>query len=314
MKTTPPVPPSWRSDLTKLDRALENSQPLRTQRLRGHGDSVVVIASPPPRTHLVISVSAARDQPPSGRGLAGVTVAVRAAPIVAAQELDEDDSATCVFDRPHLLPSPSEAVDTVADASCVVTNVSGHTPPVDLPVSGTRPYGQSPEPAWAQDTQRCVAQSASPSERPRTAGLFALSAFCLVASAIALYTGIPAAEDVPTVVLRGGAVGVQPAAVAPAVEPSLVVRPASAVEPLEGAPARPSARIEVNELTLEVTATPWMEVLLDGRSLGHTPRLGVKLTPGTHEITLVNRDLELRTETVVSAEVGASELQDIAFE
>ena len=57
-----------------------------------------------------------------------------------------------------------------------------------------------------------------------------------------------------------------------------------------------------------------MEVRVDGKSLGNTPRLQVKLSAGSHEITLLNRDLELETRTVVSAEHGSSETQEIAFE
>jgi hypothetical protein len=320
MTTTPPVPEKTsraRSDartLARLDRALENSQPLRTQRLRGPGESVVVIANAPPQTHLVISVSAAWGQSPSAQGLAGMTVAVRAVPILHP-DIDED-GATCVFDRPHVLPAATAPLATPAG---VIAEPSGHLPPIDLPAPPSlRPIGGA-EPAWAQDTLRCVAQTVARHERTPTAGWFALSAVCLMASAVALYTGVPTAENAAArLVVRSGdgAVDVAPSAALAAapVPPKLATSRPVAVLPRAVERTTPSARLELHELTLDVTATPWMEVLVDGRSLGQTPRLKVPLAPGQHEITLVNRDLDLSTSTVVSAERGSSELQDIAFE
>jgi serine/threonine-protein kinase len=76
----------------------------------------------------------------------------------------------------------------------------------------------------------------------------------------------------------------------------------------------PSARIELHELALEVTSTPWMEVLIDGRSVGNTPRRGLQLTPGEHDVELLNRDLGLETHAYVHAERGSVETQEIAFE
>jgi hypothetical protein len=335
MTTTPPVPPSWPSKpdrtsrergdartLARLDRALENSQPLRTQRIRGQGgESVVVIASPPPRTHLVISVSAAHHATPTAQGLSGMTVAVRAVPIVQP-DVDED-GATCVFDRQHLLPAATGAVGT--PAGVVLDQPSGEVPPIDLPAapSSLRPIG-GPEPAWAQDTLRCVAQQAGPAERTPTASWFALSAFCLVASAIALFTGLPSAENPApaSLVVRASeavlhdaeraALAAQPVAPPPVAKLALS-KPVASL-PRAAQRATPNARLELHELTLDVTATPWMEVLIDGRSLGQTPRMHVELAPGAHEIMLVNRDLDLQTRTMVRAERGSSETQEIAFE
>jgi hypothetical protein len=304
--------------LARLGRALENSQALRTQRLRGPGESVVVIASAPPRTHLVISVSAAQGQAPTAQGLAGMTVAVRAVPILQ-QDVDED-GATCVFDRQHVLPAATEPIGTPAG---VFAEPGGQLPPIDLPAAPSLRTIGGAEPAWAQDTLRCVAQTVAKHERTPTAGWFGLSAACLLASAVALYTGMPAAEDAPSrLVVRGGDGSVAAeSSVAPAAQPiktparaKLATSRPVASPPRAAARATPSARLELHELTLDVTATPWMEVLVDGRSLGHTPRLNVELSPGAHEITLVNRDLDLSTRTVVSAERGSSETQDIAFE
>lgn len=59
------------------------------------------------------------------------------------------------------------------------------------------------------------------------------------------------------------------------------------------------------EGTLELTTSPWAEVLLDGRFIGYTPKVGtLKLPAGPHEILLRN---PLCTDTSIRVEVRAGE-------
>jgi hypothetical protein len=58
--------------------------------------------------------------------------------------------------------------------------------------------------------------------------------------------------------------------------------------------------------TLNVNATPWAEVWLDGRRIGETPLANVKTTAGSHEVVLRHPSLgEVRRTIVVSADEPA---------
>ena len=112
-------------------------------------------------------------------------------------------------------------------------------------------------------------------------------------------------KPVREVVITGAALG--------EAQPLPVSRPET-LKPRQEDDSRPSARIELRELGLNVTSTPWMEVLIDGRSVGNTPQLHLQLTPGKHDVELLNRDLGLETHAYVYAERGSEETQEIAFE
>jgi hypothetical protein len=40
--------------------------------------------------------------------------------------------------------------------------------------------------------------------------------------------------------------------------------------------------------TLRINSLPWAQVFIDGRMVGYTPQRGIKLTPGEHDVRLVN--------------------------
>jgi hypothetical protein len=68
-------------------------------------------------------------------------------------------------------------------------------------------------------------------------------------------------------------------------------RPAVAFEP-EPVKHRPK------KAKLSVNAIPWANLFVDGRAMGHTPRLGIALEAGKHHLKLVTRAGETRTRTV----------------
>jgi eukaryotic-like serine/threonine-protein kinase len=58
--------------------------------------------------------------------------------------------------------------------------------------------------------------------------------------------------------------------------------------------------------TLNLDTTPWSLVTMNGRTLGQTPLMGVKLPAGTHLLTLRNPDLGIETQYSVTIEAGQS--------
>lgn len=46
--------------------------------------------------------------------------------------------------------------------------------------------------------------------------------------------------------------------------------------------------------TLRINTTPWTQVYVDGQLVGNTPQMGIQLKAGTHRVTLVNNDFEIR--------------------
>jgi hypothetical protein len=97
------------------------------------------------------------------------------------------------------------------------------------------------------------------------------------------------AEDVP--------VSVSALPVLPSEEPAA---PPPARRPL--APARASA-------TLSFNSVPLSSVVLDGRPLGRTPRLGVRVTPGAHSVVFIQKE---RGRVSRSVFVGAGSAQTVA--
>lgn len=50
--------------------------------------------------------------------------------------------------------------------------------------------------------------------------------------------------------------------------------------------------------TLNMHSVPVSEVVLDGKPLGSTPKMGVPVAPGSHSITFVHPDLGRQTATL----------------
>lgn len=59
--------------------------------------------------------------------------------------------------------------------------------------------------------------------------------------------------------------------------------------------------------TLRINTRPWSQVYVDGRLIGNTPQMNVSLSPGRHNVTLVNPDFNIRQSisvTIVSGQVN----------
>jgi hypothetical protein len=63
--------------------------------------------------------------------------------------------------------------------------------------------------------------------------------------------------------------------------------------------------------TLNITSSPSAMVILDGRPIGKTPRMGVKVSPGAHSIVFVSDKGRKRATTKVAA--GASKTVNVRF-
>ncbi|MGB0678524.1 MAG: PEGA domain-containing protein, partial [Polyangiales bacterium] len=67
-------------------------------------------------------------------------------------------------------------------------------------------------------------------------------------------------------------------------------------------PAVPTAA--VGTATLRINSQPWSQVFVDGKQVGNTPQLDLKVSPGPHQIRLVNPDFNLEKTIVVQAKAG----------
>jgi serine/threonine-protein kinase len=110
-------------------------------------------------------------------------------------------------------------------------------------------------------------------------------------------------------------------AAAPSPPPSLSARAPSSPTVVASAPAPAPAprRAPVvpaaapASALLDVNATPWAHVRIDGRDRGETPLLGLSLAPGTHEVELVNEPLGARRVFPVALRPGehARRIEDL---
>jgi serine/threonine-protein kinase len=66
--------------------------------------------------------------------------------------------------------------------------------------------------------------------------------------------------------------------------------------------------------TLILDTTPWSIVSMGGKTLGSTPILGAKLSPGPHTLTLRNPDLGIETEYTVTIEAGKTTSKRLGLE
>jgi len=95
--------------------------------------------------------------------------------------------------------------------------------------------------------------------------------------------------------------------------PSAPPAPEPAVEPTDTTPSSESSTDSTSEKSdtekrvgriqngiLDINASPWAEVRIDGRLVGTTPILGLKLPAGRHQVTFSNPDFpETLKRTVV---------------
>ncbi len=57
--------------------------------------------------------------------------------------------------------------------------------------------------------------------------------------------------------------------------------------------------------TLRINTRPWSQVFVDGQLVGNTPQHNIQLRAGTHRITLVNAEFNIRE--VVSIDIVAGQ-------
>lgn len=84
------------------------------------------------------------------------------------------------------------------------------------------------------------------------------------------------------------------AAIARRIEP--LREPVESEEP-EAAPVTDGGLLQVN-------SRPWSRVLLDGRFVGHTPQLGLRVAAGKHHILLVNEQMDMSKAFDVTVPAG----------
>ncbi len=84
------------------------------------------------------------------------------------------------------------------------------------------------------------------------------------------------------------------------VRPAPVRRPAPRPTPRP----TPAPTAAAGPAYLTINSRPWSQVYLDGRLIGNTPRPNVEVRPGTHRITLVNPDFNIRKTVTVRVAAG----------
>jgi hypothetical protein len=98
-----------------------------------------------------------------------------------------------------------------------------------------------------------------------------------------------------------------PAAPAPATAP-VVKAPTSTPAPAVAAAPKPAS----GNGTINMNAIPVSNVLLDGKPMGQTPRMGVSVAPGSHTVVFVNADHGRKAKTV-TVEAGKSQTVVVRF-
>jgi len=63
--------------------------------------------------------------------------------------------------------------------------------------------------------------------------------------------------------------------------------------------------------TLRVNTRPWSQVYVDGRLIGNTPQMNISVSAGSHRLTLVNPDFNIRHNVTVNVAAGATETKVI---
>lgn len=64
---------------------------------------------------------------------------------------------------------------------------------------------------------------------------------------------------------------------------------------------------------LKVNSMPWSLVYVDNRLVGNTPQTNIQLTAGTHRVTLINPDFQLREDLSVTIEPGQTATRVVRF-
>lgn len=80
--------------------------------------------------------------------------------------------------------------------------------------------------------------------------------------------------------------------------------PIVAAAPAPVAPRPAAAPAAGGQGTLRVQTRPWSQVFVDGRMVGTTPQMGIKLSAGKHSVTLVNPDFGIKKTISVNVRAG----------
>lgn len=71
-------------------------------------------------------------------------------------------------------------------------------------------------------------------------------------------------------------------------------------------PSTPAAPATTGTGTLRINSTPWTEVYVDGERRGNTPQMNISVRSGSHRITLVNSEFNIRDSFSVEVAPGAT--------
>ncbi len=66
--------------------------------------------------------------------------------------------------------------------------------------------------------------------------------------------------------------------------------------------------------TLRINSRPWSQVVIDGRPIGSTPQMNVPLSEGTHKVTLINPEFDIKKTLTVKIKAGQVETQIVALQ
>jgi serine/threonine protein kinase len=117
---------------------------------------------------------------------------------------------------------------------------------------------------------------------------------------------------------------------APTPTPPVAREPVARAEPREPPRARepvarPEPRVPVAKPepvassgggtgTLRINSRPWSQVVIDGRPIGSTPQMNVSLSEGTHKVTLINPEFDIKKTLTVKIKAGQVETQIVALQ
>ena len=185
--------------------------------------------------------------------------------------------------RRALSEAPGDRFASVAEFAAALTGAAG--PVVLWPAEATSDDDDAPS---DDDAQR-------PALRPRVRRWWIMgvaSALFLVAAA-SLWFAFSTKSRLPT-----GRPVIGPVPVAPPEQPSSDVTRAPAPRaPAAAAGPRPSPR-PLPSAQVVVSSVPWAELYVDGRLVGNTPVVGLRLPPGRHRLRLVQLGFQPHEEVV----------------
>ncbi len=127
---------------------------------------------------------------------------------------------------------------------------------------------------------------------------------------LTLSQGVPSSTFEATLVERARAAAPRPAGggARPAPRPA----PVASTRPSGGGETRPAgggggAAPSGGTGTLRINTRPWSQVYVDGALIGNTPQMNIPLRAGTHRVTLVNTEFNIRETITVNIAAGATE-------